>query len=173
MLRLKVIDGADVAAVLAVQAECYGPELLESAASFEARLNAARGLHCSYLAVEGERTLGYVVSLPVDDGALPALGATDVPRAREPRTMYLHDLAVSPEGRAKRLGRILVQQVVQRAQDMGLTQIALVAVQQSRDYWRRHGFSEADTNVLPETLKAKLASFGPDARLMCRALVPA
>lgn len=171
MLQLKVIAPADVPAVLAVQAQCYGPEFLESAEAFEAKLNAARHLHCSYLAVESGLPLAYVVSLPVDDGQLPALDAAAVAPARAPRTMYLHDLAVSPAGRAKRLGHKLVRQVVQRAQDMGLARVALVAVQDSGDYWRRMGFSEAPS-PLPAALAEKLASFGPDARLMVRDITP-
>ncbi|WP_431289447.1 GNAT family N-acetyltransferase [Roseateles chitinivorans] len=85
--------------------------------------------------------------------------------------MYLHDLAVSPAGRAKRLGHKLVQQVVHRAQDMGLTQVALVAVQGSRAYWERHGFSDAEA-PLSDALIEKLASFGSGATLMRRSLTP-
>ncbi len=171
MLQLKVIDTADVPAVMALQAECYGPAYLESAAAFEAKLRATRGLHCSYLAVDGDRTLGYVVSLPIGREGLPALDATEVERAVAPDSLYLHDLAVSPAGRAQRLGHKLVQQVVQRAQDMGLRQISLVAVQGSADYWQRLGFR--DDHASSAALAHQLASFGPDARLMRRDLVPA
>ncbi|OWQ93015.1 hypothetical protein CDN99_00455 [Roseateles aquatilis] len=170
MLQLKIIDTADVPAVLALQAQCYGPEFLESAAAFEAKLQAARHLHCSFLAVQAGEPLAYVVSLPVDDGQLPALDASSVAPARAPRTLYLHDLAVSPAGRAQRLGHKLVQQVVRRAQDMGLTQVALIAVQGSREYWRRQGFQESDASS--PAVAAKLASFGPDAHLMRRTLRP-
>lgn len=171
MLQLKVIDTADVPAVLALQAQCYGPEFLESAQAFAAKLAATRHLHCSYLAVEAGEPLAYVVSLPVDDGQLPALDAPSVTPARAPRTLHLHDLAVSPAGRAKRLGHKLVQQVVHRAQDMGLAQVALVAVQGSRAYWERHGFAVAEAPA-DSPLAAKLASFGPGATLMRRALGP-
>ncbi|WP_423599579.1 GNAT family N-acetyltransferase [Roseateles sp. MS654] len=172
MLQLKVIGRADIPAVLAVQAQCYGPEFLESAQAFEAKLDAARHLHCSFLAVQAGEPLAYVVSLPVDDGDLPALDAPAVARARAPRTLYLHDLAVSPAGRAKRLGHKLVQQVVHRAQDMGLTQMALVAVQGSRDYWARQGFADAEASP-GSALAARLSSFGPGSILMRRALKPA
>lgn len=171
MLQLKVIGTADLPAVLALQAQCYGPEFLESAEAFEAKLNAARHLHCSYLAVEAGEPLAYVVSLPVDDGQLPALDAPEVAPARAPRTLYLHDLAVSPAGRSRQLGRKLLRQVVNRAQDMGLAQIALVAVQGSREYWQRQGFAAADAPS-GSALARKLASFGPGATLMRRALGP-
>lgn len=171
MLQLKVIGTEDVPQVLALQAQCYGPEFLESAEAFVAKLDAARHLHCSYLAVEAGEPLAYVVSLPVDDGQLPALDAPTVTPARAPRTLYLHDLAVSPAGRARRLGHKLVQQVVHRAQDMGLAQVALVAVQGSREYWRRHGFAEVETPA-GDALAGKLASFGSGATLMSRSLTP-
>lgn len=171
MLQLKVIGTADVPAVLALQAQCYGPEFLESAQAFTAKIDAARHLHCSYLAVDAGEPLAYVVSLPVDDGQLPALDAPSVTPARAPRTLYLHDLAVSPAGRARRLGHKLVQQVVHRAQDMGLTQVALVAVQGSTAYWERHGFAASETEP-GSPLAEKLASFGSGATLMRRALKP-
>lgn len=173
MLRLKVIDAADVPSVLAVQSRCYEAVFHESAEAFEAKLTATRGLHCSYLAVDGDQALGYVVSLPVDDGGLPALNARDITRAQRPRTLYLHDVAVVPEGRARRLGQLLVQQVVQRAQDMGMRQLALVAVQASQDYWQRQSFTAADPSSLSAAVHEKLASFGPGACLMRRPLVPA
>jgi predicted N-acetyltransferase YhbS len=172
MLQLKVIDTADVPAVLALQAECYQPEFHESAAAFAAKVRATRGLHCSFLAVQGGRMLGYVVSLPVDDDQLPGLDAPEWTPARAPRTLYLHDLAVSPAGREQRLGHKLVEQVLRRARDMGLHQVALVAVQGSRGYWERLGFAEAQA-PLAEGLQQKLDSFGPDARLMRRMLVAA
>jgi predicted N-acetyltransferase YhbS len=171
MLRLKVIDTADVPAVLALQSQCYGPEFLESAQAFEAKLSATRGLHCSYLACEGDEALGYVVSLPVQAHSLPALDALQWTPPVQPDMLYLHDLAVAPAGRAKRLGHKLVQQVLQRAQDMGLTRVGLVAVQASQDFWRRHGFAE--TQPQTPALREKLASFGAQARFMERAVVPA
>ncbi|MBO9686253.1 MAG: GNAT family N-acetyltransferase [Mitsuaria chitosanitabida] len=171
MLQLKVIATADVPAVLALQAQCYGPDFLESAAAFEAKLSAARHLHCSYLAVDGDQPLAYVVSLPVDDDQLPALDAPTVAPARAPRTLYLHDLAVSPAGRARQLGQKLVRQVVQRAQDMGLAQVALIAVQGSQGYWERHGFAVAEV-AEGSAMAGKLASFGSGATLMRRALGP-
>ncbi|WP_431289481.1 hypothetical protein [Roseateles chitinivorans] len=82
MLQLKVIGTEDVPHVLALQAQCYGPEFLESAEAFVAKLDAARHLHCSYLAVEAGEPLAYVVSLPVDDGQLPALDAPSIAPAR-------------------------------------------------------------------------------------------
>lgn len=171
MLQLKVMDTADVSAVLALQAQCYGPEFHESAQAFQAKLRATQGLHCSFLARQGGQDLGYVVSLPVDDAGLPALDAPDCPRASAPRMMYLHDLAVAPAGRERRLGHKLVQQVVQRAQDMGLARIGLVAVQGSQAWWQRQGFTEVSTPAEP--LAGKLASFGEGASFMQRELVPA
>lgn len=172
MLQLKVIDTADVPAVLALQAQCYAPQFHESADAFQAKLRATRGLHCSFLAVQGEQPLGYVVSLPVDDDQLPGLDAPEWAPARAPRTLYLHDLAVSPAGRAHKLGHKLVEQVLRRARDMGLQEVALVAVQDSCAYWQRLGFQEAGA-PLSTALQDKLDSFGPDARLMRRSLVAA
>ncbi|MCH7345159.1 GNAT family N-acetyltransferase [Pelomonas sp. CA6] len=163
------MDRSDVPAVLAMQAQCYGADFLESEQAFAAKLQATRGLNCSYLALGADdEPLGYVVSLPVDEGQLPALDAGAWPAARAPQALYLHDLAVAPAGRAQRLGSALLSQVLRRAQDMGLPRVVLIAVQGSVPYWQRQGFAELA--VPSAALQAKLDSFGAEARLMQRLL---
>ncbi|MFG6449157.1 GNAT family N-acetyltransferase [Roseateles sp. BYS180W] len=174
MVQYKVITPADVPVVLALQARCYGPQFLENAQAFEAKLQAAAGLHCSFLALderEPARALGYIISLPVQGHQLPELNAQALPAAARPCTLYLHDLAVSPEGRSQRVGAALLQQVIGRARDMGLQHMALVAVQGSTAYWERHGF-EAVNDALPSGVRRHLSSFGPQACYMRRALRP-
>lgn len=166
--ELRPLRAADVPAVLALQAQCYEAQFLESARAFEAKLGAAAPFESSWMAWQGERPLAYLVALPVCERSLPALDAPVVNLPVVPRLLYLHDLAVAPAGRALGLGRRLVAQIETRARALGLARLGLVAVQDSVPYWRRQGFAEPA--ALAPALAEKLASFGAEARWMERAL---
>lgn len=168
MVELRPLRVADVPQVLALQAQCYEAQFLESGKAFEAKLGAAEPHRCSWLACQGSVALAYVVALPVCLRALPVLGATSIAISAQPELLYLHDLAVAPAGRSLGLGRRLAVQVEHSAQALGLDRIGLVAVQSSEAYWRRLGFEELE--ILPEGLAVKLASFGAEARWMERRL---
>ncbi|MFY8117130.1 MAG: GNAT family N-acetyltransferase [Roseateles sp.] len=166
--ELRLLTAADVPAVLALQAQCYGPEFLEGAQAFRAKLEASAPHRCSWMAWRGSEPLAYLVSLPVCEQSLPALDAPSVSLPAVPRLLYLHDLAVAPAGRSLGLGRRLVAQVLESAQALGLTRLGLVAVQGSVPYWQAQGFAEPV--MLAAGLAKKLASFGVEARWMERAL---
>lgn len=166
--ELRLLSPEDVPAVLALQAQCYGPEFLESAQAFRAKLEAAAPHRCSWMAWRGEQPLAYLVSLPVCEQSLPALDAPSLSLPAVPRLLYLHDLAVAPAGRSLGLGRRLVAQVLQSARALGLARLGLVAVQGSVPYWQAQGFAEPA--ALAEALAKKLASFGEEARWMERVL---
>lgn len=161
---------ADLDAVLALQQRCYGVSFLEGRAAFAAKLAATQGLDCCWMAHGPQGPLAYAVSLPVCEQTLPALDAPRCERPAAPTLLYLHDMAVAPEARSFGLARRLLALLGKRAQALGLLQLGLVAVQGSVPYWQRQGFAAPAS--LPEALRAKLASFGADARFLCRA-VPA
>ncbi|MDN3920155.1 GNAT family N-acetyltransferase [Roseateles violae] len=166
VLRLRPLRPSDVGAVLGLQAQCYGPALIEDGAAFEAKLRATETLGTCWLAERDRQALAYVLSLPVCEQSFPALNAAEFRPSAAPSLLYLHDLAVAPAGRALGLGRRLFERVLQAAQDLALDQIGLVAVQDSLAFWRRQGFAEP--GPLPAGIAAKLASFGADARYLAR-----
>lgn len=168
MVALRPLRAADVPQVLALQAQCYEAQFLESSRAFEAKLVAAEPHRSSWIAMQDGVALAYVVALPVSLRTLPSLDAPSISISGQPDLLYLHDLAVAPAGRSLGLGRRLAVQVEQSAQTLGLDRIGLVAVQASEAYWRRQGFEELE--ILPEVLAVKLASFGADARWMERRL---
>ncbi len=55
-------------------------------------------------------------------------------------TLFIHDLALSLEGRGKNIGRVLVQNLIDNAQDQSFVKILLVAVQNSTGFWAKFGF---------------------------------
>lgn len=73
-------------------------------------------------------------------------------------------MAVVPEARSLGLAAHLLARLHERTRALGLARIGLVAVQGSMPYWQRQGFSEPA--ALSEGLRAKLASFGAEARFL-------
>jgi GNAT superfamily N-acetyltransferase len=167
-IQLRPLRVADVPAVLALQAQCYGADFLEDAQAFEAKLHAAEPYWTSWMAWRGDEPLAYLVGLPLSHDSLPALNAPQLQLPAQASLLYLHDLAVAPAGRSLGLARRLVEHVERRASDLGLVTLGLVAVQGSQAFWQGQGF--ATLQPLPAALAAKLASFGPEARFMQRSL---
>ena len=157
--RLTVNDIPDV---LAIQAACYEPFFHESSAAFRAKLEASPETH--WLCRRDGMPLGYLVTLPVLSGKLPALDADAVAMAEKPEWLYVHDLAVLAEARSLGLGKRFMREAERVAGVKGLRGLALVAVQGAEGYWARIGF-QAKREISP-ALAAKLASFGEGAVYM-------
>jgi len=162
---LRAMRPADLPAVMAVQRECYAPEFLESLESFASKLRQTESVQTCWVASSREGALlGYVFSLPVSEGSMPALNAPNYTLPPEPEFLYLHDLAIAPAGRGHGLARFLVDKVQERAEVLGLSRVGLIAVQDSQGFWRGQGF--APRPRLPEWLQTKLRSFGDCARYL-------
>ena len=54
--------------------------------------------------------------------------------------MYLHDIAVHPRYRGMGLTRMLMERVDHETRREGFGVQCLVAVQNSQEFWRKHGF---------------------------------
>jgi GNAT superfamily N-acetyltransferase len=79
-------------------------------------------------------------------------------------TLYLHDLALLPAARGTGAGTAAIAILLAHAVALQLDRCCLVAVNGSIPYWSRLGFVVSDAPAL----RAKLASYGGDARLMVR-----
>jgi predicted N-acetyltransferase YhbS len=155
----------DIPAVLAIQAESYAEQLLESAEIIRQRLLAcpelawvaedARGV-CAYLFGYRSRT-GKVTPL---DGAFTEPEAADC--------LYLHDLAVSRRAAGRGIGPALVQRLLEQGRASHLRYSALVSVQDSEPFWSRLGYSAAAE--LERSQQRNLASYGVPAVYMVRSL---
>lgn len=160
---LRLMTPADLPGVAAVQQACYAPDFHEPVESFAAKLR--RSPQTCWVALSQALT-AYLVTLPVSEATFPALHATEWAPPEVPTMLYLHDLAVSPQGQGAHLGERLIGLAEKAARAMGLRTLALVAVQGSVPYWQRRGF--VLTEPAHPALAAKLASFGGDARFMLR-----
>jgi ribosomal protein S18 acetylase RimI-like enzyme len=151
----------DLDAVLRIAAAVH-PGLPEEPEVFAERLR----LWPAGCFVLGEAPLGYVISHPWFYGEPPALNTRLGVLPAAPSTFYIHDLAILPEARGGGHAASIVTRLITHARD--LPSLSLIAVSNSAPFWERHGFRAVDDHAL----RAKLASYGADARFMVRASTP-
>lgn len=162
---------ADLPAVLAVQAQCYGETLLESPEALASRLALSPDT-CWVAALRDQQLAAYLfthawpeTSLPPWNGRL-ARDWSDT----EPLTWFIHDMAVAPAGRGAGLASRLYGAACDEAIKAGLRTSRLIAVQSADVYWRRLGYAPEAAEIHAN----KLATYGNDAVLMgCRLRVQA
>lgn len=163
--QLRLMVPNDLTAVMAIQAECYAQLGPESLASYQAKL-AASPTTC-FVATQntpdGEKTLGYLISFPWHTSDLPAFNAPTCELPSQPNCFYLHDLAVTPAARKHQLGRLLVEQFFQTAQQLALQQACLVAVEGAHTYWQRFGFQQQAPSP---AMSRQLEKYGEQAQFM-------
>ncbi|MGK6354468.1 GNAT family N-acetyltransferase [Sphingomonas sp. DT-207] len=148
---------ADLDGVVAVARVAF-PDHPERRACFAERLALAPDT-CFVLA-DTEHVAGYLIAYPWPIEAIPPLDTLlgGLPERRD--AWYLHDLALLPEARGgghARAGLALLFTSVDAP-------IALVSVNASAAFWQAQGFVARDSPAL----RAKLASYGPQARYMVR-----
>lgn len=160
----RAMTEGDLGGVVAVARIAF-PDHFEDRDCFAERL----GLYpqgCRVFASVDGHVSGYGIAYPWVGSAMPPLNARigALPDAAE--LMYLHDLALSPDTRGTGAASGFVDWLVDHARAEGWPRIALVAVNDAASFWERQGFAAIDS----QALRAKLASYGEDARYMVRTL---
>ena len=120
---------------------------------------------CLVLA-RGPAVLGYALSHPWGFPAVPALDGFLGALPENPCCLFLHDVAVLPEARARGAASALVPRLEAVARRQGLDALALVAVYGTRPFWERLGFRHVESPTLP----AAIGGYGPAAAYMARSL---
>lgn len=164
--HLRPMGEHDIPAVLAIQAESYAEQLLESAAIVRQRLHAFPDL--AWVAEEpGGGICAYLFGYRSRAGSVTPLdGAFSEPADAD--CLYLHDLAVARRAAGRGIGPLLVQCLLERGRAQRLRYSALVSVQESEAFWSRLGYAPASD--LDARQQAHLASYGVPALYMLRAL---
>lgn len=137
-MRVRLMQAADLPAVMQIQTECYPPAMVEPADVLRERLHVAGAW--AWVAEGGAGLGAYLCGYPSHLGKVTRLGAV-FEGVDEPDCLYLHDLAVSPSAQGLGLGAALIRQAWAVAQRSGLTHSALVSVQASRAYWQGQGYA--------------------------------
>lgn len=156
-MHWRAMEAGDLDGVVAVARIAF-PDHPEGRACFAERLALAPR---SCFVLEGEGHIaGYLIAYPWPQGAIPPLDTLlgGLPEVRD--SWYLHDLALLPKvrggGNARAGLALLFAQVS--------APIALVSVNESAAFWQAQGFVPRES----AELRAKLASYGADARYMIR-----
>lgn len=158
---------ADLEGLMRVQEACYGQGYMESQEIYRARL--ACNAQCSLVAVHREVVLGYLAAYHSNLGCITPLHG-NFSACAEPDTLYLHDMAVSPECAGQGLASALFSAMLREAQAWAPRYSALVSVQGSRGYWEHKGYALYQS-LTPNQADA-LRSYGDDAVYMTQAYVP-
>ena len=149
--------------VQAVQQSAYPSELWESTATLAQKQQLSPKSCFIAIAPTGD-VVAYVFSHPWRRRAIPKLN-TELPTLLDDADLlYIHDLAVHPAWHGQRIAQQLMQQVQSAAQDLLLSDMALVAVQGAQSFWQRLAFV-VDTEGCA-MLSANLQVYGTDAVYM-------
>lgn len=161
----RLMTAADLPAVMAVQAACYPPAMVEPMEVLADRLASAPTL--SFLLEDAAGACAYLFCYPSRLGKVTRLGARFV-LPPVPDCLYLHDLAVAPRAGGRGAGPRLVQAAWTASRALGLGHSALVAVQASQAFWARLGY--APVAVLAAAERAHLDSYTGAACYLARTL---
>jgi ribosomal protein S18 acetylase RimI-like enzyme len=128
------------------------PDYPEDDPVFEERLTLyPQG--CRVLVADDRACHGYILSHPWD-GPPPKLNTLlgTVPAAG--RRYYIHDLTILPGWRSTGIASVVVRSLLTQAYQNGFTTAALVAVNHSNGFWRRHGFAITDDPSVAGVLRS-------------------
>lgn len=139
------------------------PDHPEDRACFAERLHLHAG-GCLSLVTAAGVVEGYIVAYPWKGVAAPALNSLIGALPDDPDRIYLHDLALKPSARGGGRTREAVEHIVRHARTLGFPLVGLVAVNDAVRFWEGQGFTVVDS----PGIRAKLESYGPDARCMDR-----
>ncbi len=164
-VSIRLMQQADLPAVIALQDSCYSDVLYEPPALLAARL-ASAAQSCWLAENTAGELLAYLFSYPSRLGKITFL-ATAFDVAKMPELLYLHDMAVSEKARGLGLARALLAKAEQFSHSLSLHQLGLVAVQGSVSYWQKQGFIVQ--TELSADAKAALSSYtGERAQYMLK-----
>ena len=162
---LRPMTPDDVPAVLAIQAECYEPALIEDEPSIRARLDASPD--SAWVVEDDAGVCAYLVAYRSVLGKITPLGGAFAVAA-EPAALYVHDLAVARRVRGRGVAQALVSAAGEQARAEGLAHASLVCVQAAREFWQKHGY--AVVSVADPRQSSHLASYGDRAHYMVKRL---
>lgn len=165
--RVRPLVHADLAALMQIQCACYGADYAESAAVFARRI--ASPANCSLVVERGGAVLAYLAAYWSVVGKVTPLHG-DFEACARAEVLYLHDMAVHPDHAGQRLADRLLAPLWSLARQRGIRRSALVSVQGTQDYWRRHGYCPHALED-PAQLQ-RLASYGEDAVYMQQVFDP-
>jgi len=136
-VRLMTID--DLAAIEIIQSEAYAGYFLESADVIAQRFNLSPTT--TWVAEHDGNVCAYLVGYWSTIGRVNPLNAPFSSIA-EPNCLYVHDLALLRSVQGFGLGKRLIRAAAEYAAEHKVKALALLSVQNSKDFWQNVGFAE-------------------------------
>lgn len=121
-----------------------------------------------FVCVDGEeQVLGYVLAHPWEGEQVPCINqdisdSEELVSPQEASTLYIHDLAITPEARGEGVAQALIENLIEQAQSFDIDKISLVAVQGMSGFWSKFGFKSMKSTSTD--------SYGDDAQFMVNQL---
>ena len=106
---------------------------------------------------------GYAIAHPVRRDRLPPLDFYMGRLPAEADSLHIHDVAMLPHTRGRRLGEAVMRRFATIVRQQRLRHMTLVSVYGSHTYWARHGFAED-----PQLDSVAIRSYGVAAVGMSR-----
>lgn len=100
------------------------------------------------MAEDGALSLGYCIVHPGIIGQPPALDSVMQTLPAEADCLYIHDVALLPEARGRKLGIALARLMEDVARTHGFDRIALTAVNNSDGFWGALGYEPQPCDTL-------------------------
>ncbi|MCE9686449.1 GNAT family N-acetyltransferase [Shewanella sp. AS16] len=136
-MLLRTIAPSDWEAIVKIQDECYSQLAPESLAVLQSKWRVAP--ESCFVIQAGQTLVGYCLAHPWAGGTPPPLYHC-IDKLPQAETLYLHDMAISADAQGLGAGRQALTRLKQRARELGLTSLSLVAVQGAAGYWQKMGF---------------------------------
>lgn len=160
-LQWRNMQEYDLGKIIAIAAQLY-PTYHEDDQIYAERLALCPN-GCLVLEVN-RSVVGYAISHPWLDRQVPALNSLLQAVPTEPSTYYIHDVALLPVARGLGAVNQLLEYLLAAARSHGLSTMSLTAVNNSYDFWIRHGFVALDDPALQK----KLNSYDLAARFLSK-----
>ncbi|WP_153448520.1 GNAT family N-acetyltransferase [Vibrio algicola] len=145
-----------------IQEQAYRDDLAENIDILKIKSDVSPET-CFVCMDDEEQVLGYVLAHPWESSVPPCINQDISERGElvsleEASTLYLHDLAISPDARGAGIAQALVENLLKHAQRWNIDKISLVAVQGMASFWGNYGFNSVKSNATD--------SYGDDAQMM-------
>ena len=152
-MKLRACAPADLGRILEIQKASY-TEIPQERGEVLAEKFMLFPVGCRVY-VRDERVEGYLFSHPGILDNPPKLDTALHAIPENADCYFIHDVVVAPNARGDGAGALMLAHAERVAAKMNFNFLALVAVQDSRGYWEKHGFSESaltNSSELPSIL---------------------
>lgn len=140
-MNIRVASVADLDDILRLQALAYGEYFNEPAEALMSKIML--GNESSFVALKDDVVCAYAIAFPWVGGKPVVLHSIDISLSGDANVMYIHDVAVDPQLHKMGIAQSLVDAIVNRANELSISQFELVAVQDSAEFWKCNGFTES------------------------------